>query len=93
MRPDDEKPLEQKLVEEEIPIIDIFGLCDERWRNTVDEISDACRDWGCFHLINHGVSPELLMARHEVSREFFDMPLEETQKHANDPLIYVGYGN
>ena len=62
MRLDDEKPSEQKLVEEEIPIIDISGLCDERWRKTVEEISYACRDWGCFQLINHGVSPELLMA-------------------------------
>ena len=40
MRPDDEKPLEQKLVEEGIPIIDISDLYDEWWRNTVEEISD-----------------------------------------------------
>ena len=59
----------------------------------MEEISDACREWGCFQLINHGVSPELLMAGCEVSREFFDLPLEEKQKHANDPLTYVGYGS
>ena len=29
MRPDDEKPSEQNLVEEEIPIIDISSLHDE----------------------------------------------------------------
>ena len=59
----------------------------------MEEISDAYRDWGCFQLINHGFSPELLMAIHEVSREFFDLPLEEKQKHTNDPLTYVGYGS
>ena len=64
-------------MEEEIPIIDISGLCDERWRKTVEEILDAYRDWGCFQLINDGVSPELLMAGREVSRYFFDLPLEE----------------
>ena len=93
MRPDDEKPSEQKLVEEEIPIIDISGLCDERQRKTVEEISDAYRDWGCFQLINHGFSLEILMVGHEVSRELFDLPLEEKQKHTNDPLTYVGYGS
>ena len=93
MIPDDEKPSKQKLVEEEIPIIDISGLYDERRRKTVEEISYACRDWGCFQLINHGVYPELLMAGREVSREFFDLSLEEKQKHTNDPLTYVGYGS
>ena len=93
MRLDDEKPSEQKLVEEEIPIIDISGLCDKRRRKTVEEISDAYRDLGCFQLINHGFSLELLMAGCEVSRYFFDLPLEEKQKHANDPLTYVGYGS
>ena len=93
MRPDDEKPSEQKLVEEEIPIIDISDLYDEQQRKTLEEISYAFRDYRCFQLINHGVSPDLLMARHEVSRELFDLPLEEKQKHTNDPLTYVGYGN
>ena len=93
MRPDDEKPSKQKLVEEEIPIIDISGLCDKQRRKTVEEILDACRDWGCFQLINHGVYLELLMVGHEVSRDFFDLPLEEKQKHTNDHLTYVGYGS
>lgn len=93
IRPNDEKPSEQQVVEEEIPIIDISGLCDERRRKTVEEISDACRNWGCFQLINHGVSAELLVAGREVSREFFRLPLEEKQKHANDPRTYVGYGS
>ena len=92
MRRDDEKPSEQKLVEEEIPIIDISSLFDKRRRKTVEENKDACRYWGFFQLINHGVSPELLMAGREVSRDLFDLPLEEKQKHANYPLTYVGYG-
>ena len=59
----------------------------------MEEISDACRDWGCFQLINHGFSPELLMVGCEVLRDLFDFPLEEKQKHTNDPLTYVGYGS
>lgn len=93
IRPRDEKPPEHKLVEEKVPVIDLSGLCDERRRKTMEEISDACREWGCFQVINHGVSPELLMAGREVSRGFFSLPLEEKQKHANDPCSYVGYGS
>jgi len=33
------------------------------------------------------------MSVSEVSREFFCLPLEENQKHANDPGTYVGYGS
>ena len=28
-----------------------------------------------------------------VGREFFNMPLEEKQKYANDPVTYEGYGS
>jgi hypothetical protein len=93
IRPDDEKPIGHRVVEEEIPIIDLSGLCDERRRKTMEEISNACREWGFFQVINHGISPEHLVAGSEVSREFFRLPLEEKQKHANDPVTYVGYGS
>lgn len=93
IRPDDEKPQDAQLVELEIPIIDLSGLFDERRRKTMDEISDACREWGFFQVINHGISAELLIAVREVSRAFFSLPLEEKQKLANDPRTYVGYGS
>lgn len=93
IRPDDEKPIGQRVVEEEIPIIDLSGLYDKRRRKTMEEISNACREWGFFQVINHGISPEQLQAGSEVSREFFRLPLEEKQKHANDPVSYVGYGS
>jgi len=48
IRPDDEKPIRQRVVEEEIPIIDLSGLYDERRRKTMEEISNACREWGFF---------------------------------------------
>lgn len=94
IRPDDQKPPKaHQLVKEDIPIIDLSGLFDERRKKTMEEISDACREWGFFQVINHGVCPELLMAGRGVSREFFRLPLEEKQKHANDPRTYVGYGS
>lgn len=93
IRPDQERPPKLRLLAEEIPIIDLAGLYDERRNKIMEDISGACREWGFFQVINHGVSAKLLMSVREVSREFFCLPLEEKQKHANDPGTYVGYGS
>ncbi|GLJ45766.1 hypothetical protein SUGI_0963050 [Cryptomeria japonica] len=93
VRPVEERPSGHVLVEEQIPLIDMSGLLDERRAKTMEEISDACKKWGFFQMINHGMSSELLNAGRDVSRRFFQLPLEEKQKHANDPKTYVGYGS
>ncbi|GLJ45842.1 hypothetical protein SUGI_0965010 [Cryptomeria japonica] len=93
VRPVEERPSGHVLVEEKIPLIDLSGLEDERRGKTMVEISNACKQWGVFQLINHGMSSELLNAGRDVSRRFFQLPLEEKQKHANDPKTYVGHGS
>lgn len=54
------------ITNQNIPIIDFSGLYgDEALRaKTLIEISDACRDWGFFQAVNHGVSPELMDRSH-----------------------------
>ena len=79
--------------DEEIPVIDMSGLNDERRCKTMKEISDACSKWGFFQVINHGNTSQLLTPAMNVGREFFNMPLEEKQKYANDPITYEGYGS
>lgn len=52
-----------------IPVIDLGGLCsrDESERTEIlARVSAACRDWGLFQVINHGVSPELMDRAREV---------------------------
>eukprot|EP01018_Ginkgo_biloba_P017656 Gb_32334 [translate_table: standard] len=94
VRPEPERPRpEDTRVGEQIPVIDLSGLHDERCNKTMEEISKACKEWGFFQVINHGLSPLLLRAALGVSKGFFDLPLVEKQKHANDPRTYVGYGS
>eukprot|EP01018_Ginkgo_biloba_P017660 Gb_32328 [translate_table: standard] len=94
IRPEEDRPHGNVLVDEEqIPVIDLSGLEDERRHKTMEKISNACKEWGFFHVINHGISPKILEAGYEVSKQFFELPLEEKQKHANDPRTYVGYGS
>ncbi|KAH9736553.1 hypothetical protein WN944_004225 [Citrus x changshan-huyou] len=79
-----------------IPLIDLQNIYsnDESVRNeTLSCISNACREWGFFQVVNHGVSPELMKQTREMWREFFNLPLELKQEYANSPTTYEGYGS
>lgn len=94
IKPEPERPQAGNIsIHQKVPVIDMFGLNDERRCRTMEEISDACTEWGFFQVINHGIDSKLLTTALDVSRQFFSLPLEEKQKHANDPITYEGYGS
>ncbi|KAL3531686.1 hypothetical protein ACH5RR_005207 [Cinchona calisaya] len=76
-------------VQIQIPVIDLQNLSEE----TLARISSACREWGFFQVVNHGVSHELMARTREVWREFFHLPLKMKQQYANSPSTYEGYGS
>ncbi|XP_041000513.1 probable 2-oxoglutarate-dependent dioxygenase At5g05600 [Juglans microcarpa x Juglans regia] len=79
-----------------IPIIDLQRLDgdDHDLRATIlGQISEACRKWGFFQILNHGVNPQLLDRAREVWREFFHLPMEIKHVYANSPKTYEGYGS
>lgn len=79
-----------------IPIVDVGALLSGEAavrEATMRAISDACKEWGFFQVVNHGVSPELMRRAREVWREFFHLPLEEKQVFANSPKTFEGYGS
>ncbi|KAI3700539.1 hypothetical protein L2E82_45170 [Cichorium intybus] len=79
--------------ETNIPVIDLANLDanDPILRKTTMKlISDACRQWGFFHIINHGVSHHLMAATRNIWREFFHLPLDMKQEYANSPATYEG---
>jgi len=47
-----------------------------------------------YQVINHGISLALVESAQKLAREFFNLPLEEKQKYAENPndLIPQGYG-
>ncbi|OMP08403.1 Oxoglutarate/iron-dependent dioxygenase [Corchorus olitorius] len=75
----------------EIPIIDFSLLAkgDEDERRKLDL---ACKDWGFFQIINHGVAEEVLQKMKEAVRAFFELPLEEKKKYAMAENDLHGYG-
>ncbi|PWA62628.1 Isopenicillin N synthase [Artemisia annua] len=75
-----------------IPIIDFNGLVTSP-EATMKQISKACREWGFFQLVNHGVRTDLVDGVRETWREFFHEPMEVKQKYANSPKTYEGFGS
>ncbi|KAI4353364.1 hypothetical protein L6164_002322 [Bauhinia variegata] len=79
-----------------IPVIDLQHLSggDQRLREeTLRRVSVACREYGFFQVLNHGVSHELMRSAREVWREFFNLPVEVKEEYANSPTTYEGYGS
>ncbi|KAF8775417.1 hypothetical protein HU200_004838 [Digitaria exilis] len=78
-----------------IPVIDLGELL-AGGSNVVaitEAVAAACREWGFFQVVNHGVRPELMRAAREAWRGFFRRPLAEKQRYANSPRTYEGYGS
>lgn len=96
VKPVSERPkLEITVGEVNIPVIDLSGLYGDRQTrfSTLNKISVACREWGFFQIVNHGVRPELMNDAREAWRQFFHLPVEEKQVYANSPRTYEGYGS
>ncbi|KAE8719449.1 hypothetical protein F3Y22_tig00109957pilonHSYRG00075 [Hibiscus syriacus] len=80
----------------DIPVIDLTNLFGEDptlHEETVRLIAVACKEWGFFQAVNHGVSHELMERTLEAWRHFFNMPLGFKQQYANTPTTYEGYGS
>ncbi|MED6121289.1 Jasmonate-induced oxygenase 2 [Stylosanthes scabra] len=79
-----------------IPVIDLQDLYGEDKNlkeETMKRVSEACREWGFFQVLNHGVNHDLMKSAREVWREFFHQPIEVKEKYANSPITYEGYGS
>ncbi|KAL4341375.1 hypothetical protein GQ457_08G027750 [Hibiscus cannabinus] len=59
------------------------------------ELKKAAMEWGVMSLVNHGISEELMDRVREVGQRFFELPVEEKEKHANDQGsgMIQGYGS
>ncbi|PKA62686.1 putative 2-oxoglutarate/Fe(II)-dependent dioxygenase [Apostasia shenzhenica] len=76
--------------EPNIPIID---LNPARRASAASAVSAACRDWGFFQAVNHGVSSDLMRRSSDAWRAFFHLPMVDKLPYANSPATYEGYGS
>ncbi|XP_052150329.1 jasmonate-induced oxygenase 2-like isoform X1 [Oryza glaberrima] len=73
-----------------IPVVDMSMPDGEE---TARAVAAACREWGFFQAVNHGVRPELLRRARAAWRGFFARPAEAREAYANSPATYEGYGS
>ena len=60
-----------------IPVIDLTRLGEQQTQQALDL---ACRDWGLFYLINHGIGEETITGLLKASAYFFEQPSSEKRK-------------
>nr|ABK23166.1 unknown [Picea sitchensis]ABR16140.1 unknown [Picea sitchensis] len=105
VRPLEERPtecvLKVKRVEDEgpqIPVVDVAGWdsADEEIKKEIRrQVAKASREWGVMQLLNHGISETLIERLQAAGKAFFDLPVEEKEKYANDHAAgkIAGYGS
>ncbi|KAL2455891.1 2-oxoglutarate (2OG) and Fe(II)-dependent oxygenase superfamily protein [Abeliophyllum distichum] len=80
---------------EGIPLIDLSPLnssdTDADFSNLVAEIGDACKNWGFFQVINHGVPSRCREKIEVAARKFFALSKEEKKKVGRDEVNPLGY--
>nr|ALU09330.1 anthocyanidin synthase [Lonicera caerulea] len=91
---------EEEMKEEgpQLPTIDLKDIESED-----KEVREKCREalkkaameWGVMHIVNHGISTELMDRVRVAGQAFFDQPIEEKEKYANDQASgkIQGYGS
>lgn len=78
----------------EIPVVDL-GLLTSPLTSAqeLEKLKLALSSWGCFQVINHGMTSSFLDKIREVSKQFFGFPMEEKQKYSREADSIEGYGN
>ncbi|KAK6912253.1 Non-hem dioxygenase N-terminal domain [Dillenia turbinata] len=81
----------------QIPTIDLSLYSSptsgsEEEKQELEKLRSALGSWGCFQAISHGIPTSFLNEVREVTREFFELPMEEKKKYAKTVEEFEGYG-
>nr|QOU08780.1 ANS [Triadica sebifera] len=82
----------------QVPTIDLKEVDSEDQlvrENCRAELIRAAKEWGVMHLVNHGISDGLIDRVKKAGEAFFDLPVEEKERYANDQASgkIQGYGS
>ncbi|XP_020237028.1 gibberellin 2-beta-dioxygenase 8 [Cajanus cajan] len=66
----------EELDPDPIPVIDLEGL---ELNHGETKLEEACKEWGLFRLVNHGVPLTLLKELQEVAKELFSLSFESKE--------------
>ncbi|KAI0520629.1 hypothetical protein KFK09_008107 [Dendrobium nobile] len=80
--------------DDELPVIDLMKLLDPELvdREELLRLGSACKEWGFFQLINHGIPEEVIEKTKDDISKFFKLPLKEKEAIKQIPGHIEGYG-
>ncbi len=76
-----------------VPVIDVGGLRAGAAGDAVEGIARACREWGFFQVVNHGISQELIDDVWCHSRQFFHRSIDTKESILRSRENPWGYYN
>ncbi|OWM85427.1 protein SRG1-like [Punica granatum] len=74
-----------------VPVIDVWSLGGGDSAE-LGKLHFACREWGFFQVVNHGVSTSLLEEFKGEVQNFFGLPYEEKKRLWQTPANHEGFG-
>ncbi|GMN47351.1 hypothetical protein TIFTF001_016533 [Ficus carica] len=78
----------------DIPVIDLGLLRNSSTSaHELVKLRSALSSWGCFQAINHDMTPKFLDKVRDVTKQFFELPLEQKQRCSQEVGDIQGYGN
>ncbi|KAF5184589.1 Srg1 [Thalictrum thalictroides] len=76
-----------------LPVIDLDKLLSAvNMDSELDRLNSACKDWGFFQLVNHGVDTRLVEKAKREIQEFFELPIEQKRKFWQREDNIEGFG-
>ncbi|XVE91265.1 hypothetical protein DITRI_Ditri20bG0139800 [Diplodiscus trichospermus] len=79
-----------------IPIINLSlfssSTSSTKRQEELDNLKSALCSWGCFQAIGHGIPSSFLDKIRQITREFFEQPVEERMKYGKGVEEVEGYG-
>ncbi|OVA18944.1 Oxoglutarate/iron-dependent dioxygenase [Macleaya cordata] len=95
VRPDQDLPVisDVSLVQT-VPVIDLQNLLSSEpiGDSELERLHSACKEWGFFQLVNHGVNSSLVEKVKSEIQDFFRLPMEEKKKYWQEEGEVEGFG-
>uniref|UniRef100_A0A803Q486 Uncharacterized protein n=1 Tax=Cannabis sativa TaxID=3483 RepID=A0A803Q486_CANSA len=79
-------------LDDQIPVINFQNLFLSDDPSELSNLHSACKDWGFFQLVNHGISDSLIEKVKKGIEELFNLPVEEKKKLCQLPGDIEGFG-
>ncbi|KAL9450849.1 hypothetical protein AB3S75_012566 [Citrus x aurantiifolia] len=76
---------------QQFPVIDMHKLLSGD-DSELEKLDRACKEWGFFQLMNHGMSSSLVEKVRVEIQDFFNLPIDEKTKFWQQPGDIEGFG-